>query len=192
MEKYERFARTILNGFESYFAEFQNITLAAKSRFENADWQGMHRTSTQRIDLYKQKTNSVYEYVELIAGDQLRDFKFWGEARASYARLIVGHNNFEIAETFFNSVYCAVFKHRKIRDEHAFVFSPQADIPEADVSSVYKSYALQGSLPALLEQLLLDYKFSSPYENLQRDIDSIVAVVENYLQPRFDMSGSKI
>ena len=31
MESRERFARTILNGFESYFAEFQNITLAAKS-----------------------------------------------------------------------------------------------------------------------------------------------------------------
>lgn len=192
MEKYERFARTILNGFESYFAEFQNITLAAKSRFENADWAGMHRTSTQRIDLYKQKTNSVHEYVELIAGDQLRDFKFWGEARESYARLIVGHNNFEIAETFFNSVYCAVFKHRKIRNEHAFVFSPQADIPNADVSSVYKTYALQGSLPALLEQLLLDYKFSSPFENLQRDIDNIVAVVESYLQPRFEMNGRRV
>ena len=192
MEKYERFARTILNGFESYFAEFQNITLAAKSRFESGDWAGMHRTSTQRIDLYKQKTNSVYEYVELIAGDQLRDFKFWGEARESYARLIVGHNNFEIAETFFNSVYCAVFKHRKIRNEHAFVFSPQADIPDADVSSVYKTYSLQGSLPALLEQLLLDYKFSSPFENLQRDIDNIVAVVESYLKPRFEVSGNRV
>ena len=27
-----RFAHTILNGFESYFADFQNITLAAKPR----------------------------------------------------------------------------------------------------------------------------------------------------------------
>ena len=41
MERKERFARTILNGFESYFAEFQNITLAAKSWFENADWHGL-------------------------------------------------------------------------------------------------------------------------------------------------------
>ena len=37
MERRERFARTILNGFEAYFAEFQNITLAAKSWFENAE-----------------------------------------------------------------------------------------------------------------------------------------------------------
>jgi len=192
MEKHERFARTILNGFESYFADFQNITLAAKSRFENGDWQGMHTASTQRIDLYKLKTSKIYEYVELIAGDQLRDFKFWREARESYARLVVGHNNFEIAETFFNSVYCAVFKHRKIRDEHAFVFSPQADIPPADVTSVFKSYPLNGSLASLLEELLQDFSFSSPFENLQRDIDNIIGVAESYLRPRFDLSGERV
>ena len=192
MEKQERFARTILNGFESYFADFQNITLAAKSRFENGDWQGMHSASTQRIDLYKQKTNKIFEYVELIAGDQLRDFKFWREARESYARLVEGHNNFEIAETFFNSVYCAVFKHRKIRDEHAFVFSPQADLPSADVNSVFKSYPLEGSLRSLLAQLLQDYSFSAPYEDLPRDIENIISVVENYLIPRFDLSAGDV
>jgi isocitrate dehydrogenase kinase/phosphatase len=192
MEKHERFARTILNGFESYFADFQNITLAAKPRFESGDWQGVHAASTQRIDLYKQKTSKIYEYVELIAGNQLRDFKFWREARESYARLVEGHNNFEIAETFFNSVYCAVFKHRKIRDEHAFVFSPQADIPPVDVTSVFRSYSLNGSLASLLQELLQDYSFSTPFENLQRDIDNIISVVESYLRPRFDMTGGDI
>ena len=154
MERRERFARTILNGFESYFAEFQNITLAAKSRFENADWLGMRHASIQRIDLYKAKTNQIYEYVELIAGDHLHDFEFWREARDVYSRLIEGHNNFEIAETFFNSVYCAVFKHRKIRNEYAFVFSPHGDMPPVDLSTVYKSYRLENSMAALLEAIV--------------------------------------
>src|SRR5210317_2135473 len=176
VEVQERFARTIFNGFESYFAEFQNITLAAKSRFENADWHGMRHASIQRIDLYKSKTNQVYEYVELIAGERLHDFEFWGEARGVYAGLIEGHDNFEIAETFFNSMYCAVFKHRKIRDKYAFVFSPHGDMPPADVSKVYKTYTLNGSLAALLENLLSDYAFGIPYENMQRDIDNIVSV----------------
>ena len=138
MERRERFARTILNGFESYFAEFQNITLAAKSWFENADWHGIQQASSQRIDLYKANTIPVNEYVELIAGEHLHDFEFWREARDTYSELIAGHNNFEIAETFFNSVYGAVFKHRKIRNEYAFVFSPHGDMPPADVSKVYR------------------------------------------------------
>jgi isocitrate dehydrogenase kinase/phosphatase len=187
MERQERFARTILNGFESFFAEFQNITLAGRSRFENADWQGMQQASRRRIDLYKEKTTEIIQYVELIAGERLHDYGFWTDARATYSELVRGHNNFEIAETFFNSVYCAVFKHRKIRNEYAFVFSPQGDMPPVDISKVYRSYSLDGSLPALLSELLDDYAFSIPYEDKARDINNIVDVVEGYLQQRFNM-----
>ncbi|MEZ5566860.1 MAG: bifunctional isocitrate dehydrogenase kinase/phosphatase [Halioglobus sp.] len=189
MEKVERFVRTILNGFESYFADFQNVTLAAKSRFEIADWHGIRRASIQRIDMYKAKTSKVLEYVELIAGDDLRDLDFWRDARERYSQLIKGHDNFEIAETFFNSVYCAVFKHRKIRDEYAFVFSPLGDMPPADVSRVYRTYKLNGSLENLLERVLTDYAFSIPYEDMQRDIANIRTAIDEYLAPRFELSN---
>ena len=192
METRERFARTILNGFESYFADFQNITLAVKSRFENADWHGIRHAGIQRIDLYKAKTNMVLEYVELIAGEQLRDLDFWRDARATYSDLIVGHNNFEIAETFFNSVYCAVFKHRRIRDEYAFVFSPLGDMPPADVSKVYRTYQLDGELAKLLDTLLTDYAFAIPYEDKARDIDNIQHAILDYLAPRFDLNEEDV
>ena len=192
MERKERFARTILNGFESYFAEFQNITLAAKTRFENADWHGMQQASRRRIDLYKEKTSEIFQYVELIAGSSLRDFEFWREVRDIYSGLIEGHNNFEIAETFFNSVFCAVFKHRKIRNDYAFVFSPHGDMPPADVSKVYRTYPLEDSLETLLQELLADYAFDIPYENLQRDISNIIGVVERYLLPRFNLDVGEV
>jgi isocitrate dehydrogenase kinase/phosphatase len=185
----ERFARTILNGFEAYFAEFQNITLAARARFEAQDWQGMHAASIQRIDLYKESTTRVLQYVELIAGEQLHDLNFWRQARESYAALIRGHSNFEIAETFYNSVYCGVFKHLKIRDEYAFVFSPQGDMPAPDVSTVYRSYAcVDGNFEAPLRMLLQDYGFDLPWEHLERDIASIVEAMNLYLAPRFDLT----
>jgi isocitrate dehydrogenase kinase/phosphatase len=192
LEKRERFARTILNGFESYFAEFQNITLASKSRFENADWQGMQQASIQRIDLYKEKTNQILEFVELIAGDELHDLNFWRESRACYANLIRGHNNFEIAETFFNSVYCAVFKHRKIRDEYAFVFSPHGDMPPSDMSSVYRTYRLTAGFGDVFTELLQDYAMNLPYEDLTRDVDSIVEVIDRVLAKRFDLQHEGI
>ena len=180
--------RTILNGFESYFAEFQNITLAASTRFENADWLGLRHASIQRIDLYKSKVKQVFEYVELIAGDELHDYEFWREARHNYTELIAGHNKFEIAETFFNSVYCTVFKHRKIRDEYAFVFSPHGDMPPVDMSTVYRTYKLEGPLKPLLKNLLDDYAFSIPYEDLDRDIEHIREAIVTYLAPRFDLN----
>jgi len=189
VETLERFVRTILNGFESYFADFQNITLAAKSQFENADWHGVRGAAIQRIDLYKEKTTTVLEYVELIAGEELRDLEFWRAARARYSELVAGHNNFEIAETFFNSVYCAVFKHRKIRDEYAFVFSPLGDMPPADVSKVYRRYRLDRPLAELLDDMLTDYGFNIPYEDKERDIENIRRAIVEYLAPRFDLTA---
>ncbi len=188
----ERFARTILNGFESYFAEYQNITLAARARFEVADWHGIRRAAIDRIDLYKAKTTQVLEYVQLLAGDEIRDLDFWRGAREIYAGLIVGHNNFEIAETFFNSIYCSVFKHRKIRDEYVFVFSAQGDMPPADLSKVYRTYRLDGPLAELLERLLDDYAFNIPYEDKRRDVRNIKGAILNELAPRFDLNHDNV
>lgn len=183
MEKRERFARTILNGFEVFFAEFQNITLAAKSRFENADWQGMQNSARRRIDLRKQRTREIIEYVELVAGEDLRNFEFWKASREIYANLVAGHNNFEIAETFFNSVYCAVFDHRNIRDDYAFVFSAHSDMPAADVAAVFRSYSGE-PMDQLFGQVLADFAFDIPYENLTRDLENILLVAEQVLVPQ--------
>jgi len=192
LDKHERFASTILNGFESYFADYQNITLAARPRFEKADWLGMQRASIKRIDLYKKKVKKVKKFVELIAGEQLHQLNFWAAARESYSVLIEGHNNFEIAETFFNSIYCTVFKHRRIRNEYAFVFSPHGDMPPRKDKPVYRSYRPRIGLPTLFKELLDDYAFALPWENLQRDIDSIMSVIRNILMPRFDMSDTDL
>lgn len=184
-EVQERFARAIFNGFESYFAEFQNITLAARSRFERADWLGMHQASTERIDLYKKKTGEITRYVELIAGIHQTDYPFWRAVKGFYASLIEGHSNFEIAETFYNSVYCSVFEHRLIRDEHAFVFSTQGDMPKSDMTRVYRTYPWTGSASTTFEPLLKDYEFAIPYEDLARDLRSIEDHAMQFLGPRF-------
>jgi len=188
----QRFAQTILNGFESYFADFQNITLAARPRFENADWQGIHNASRQRIDLYKTKVGQVMEFVELIAGDHLKDLHFWSQARDHYAELIKGHNNFEIAETFFNSIYCSTFSHRKIRNEHAFVFSSQSDMPGVKELQIFRRYQARAGLEAMVEQLLTDYAFNIAYEDVARDVANIVDAVRNYLLPRFPAEESAL
>jgi len=122
----------------------------------------------------------------LIAGQELNDLDFWRRAKEIYAQLIEGIDNFEIAETFFNSMYCAVFKHRKIRDEYTFVFSPQGDMPPADVSKVYRIYHPRSSLTAMLKKLLEDYAFAIPYEDIDRDVGNIQEAILKQLAPKFD------
>ena len=65
MERQERFARAILDGFESYFTSFQNTTSEAKSRFDSGDWQAVQNASLNRIDLYKESTIQVLSLIHI-------------------------------------------------------------------------------------------------------------------------------
>ena len=152
MDKQSRLARTILNGFTAYFAEFENITLSARTRFENAEWRAAQEASMRRIDIYKIKVLETIEVVQYIAADRLHDRTFWAETRDIYAQLVRGMTNFEIAETYYNSIFNAVFSHRWIRDDYAFVFSPQGDMPPVDVRRVLNTYRTKVILSRPLRQ----------------------------------------
>ena len=192
MDKQTRLARTILNGFTSYFADFENITLAARTRFENAEWQAMHAASTRRIDLYKTKVLETLEFVKHIAGDRINDLLFWTETRGVYAELVRGMTNFEIAETFYNSIYNSVFGHRRIRDEYAFVFSPQGDMPPVDVSRVVIKFSAEQGLDQAVKSLLNHYSLYLPYEDIDRDVANVVARIEQELGDQFDLDNPQL
>lgn len=189
MDKQTRLARTILNGFYSYLADFENITLAARTRFENAEWPAMHDASIRRIDLYKAKVLETLEFVEYIADEQLKELSFWSETRTIYADLVRGMTNFEIAETFYNSIYNAVFEHRRIRDEHAFVFSPQGDMPPVDVSKVVRRFRSERSVETAVLELLNYFALSIPYANIDHDVENIVRALRQALPKTFDLDS---
>ena len=177
MDKQSRLARTILNGFTAYFAEFENITLSARTRFENAEWRATQEASMRRIDIYKLQVLETIDVVEYIAQDRLHDLDFWAETRDLYAELVRGMTNFEIAETFYNSIFNAVFEHRWIRDDYAFVFSPQGDMPPVDVRRVLNQYRTKGDFKAAVANLLFDYGMSLPYEDYDREVTRVTEVM---------------
>jgi len=192
MDKQTRLARTILNGFLSYFADFENITLAARTRFEQAEWGAMHTASTARIDLYKVKVLETLEFAQYIAGDRLKEFNFWSETRDIYAGLVRGMTNFEIAETFYNSIYNSVFEHHRIRDEYAFVFSPQGDMPPVDVSRVVKRFPADKGLDTAVRRLLEHYALHVSYEDIERDVAHVVEAMHDALGDRFNLASPTI
>ena len=177
MDKQSRLARTILNGFTAYFAEFENITLSARTRFENAEWRAAQEASMRRIDIYKIKVLETIDVVEYIAAERLQDLSFWAETRDIYAQLVRGMTNFEIAETYYNSIFNAVFKHRWIRDDYAFVFSPQGDMPPVDVRRVLNTYRTRGDIQQAVEAMLREYAMSRPYEDFDRECARVTEVM---------------
>ena len=182
-----RVARTILNGYESYFAEYQNVTLGAKRRFEKADWRGVHEASKERIDLYKNMIGRVSRLVGEVTSRDLADLGLWCDAREAYGQLIAGHTNYEIAETFFNSIYCRVHDHSAIHDQYAFVTSSQpTDLRPLPDYSIYVRYDMHDGLVSLVADVLDDFAFTVPWENRRRDVVNIVERLERELLPMLD------
>ena len=192
MDRQQRFARVILNGFYAYFAEFENITLAARTRFEQAEWSSMAEVSSRRIDIYKEIVMETLEVARHIAGQRINDLNFWSGTRGIYASLVQGMTNFEIAETFYNSIFNSHFGHRAIRNEYAFVFSPQGDVPPVDMGRVVNHYPVSGDLSNAFNQLLDDYAFNIPFEDRARDVASICGAIERHMLTHFDVGRSGV
>ncbi len=190
----KRIAKTILNGFEAYFADFQNMTLGAKARFEKADWQGVHEAHRNRIELYKYKVDQVCTLVKNVTSKDITQLELWTQAKTAYAQLIAYHSNYEIAETFFNSIFCGIFHHHHIHDQNMFIKASRTpdDKPLKDYS-IYISYFSEDgatitikSLAATVSNILEDFEFSVPWEDKKRDVDNIVRVFHEQILPSID------
>jgi isocitrate dehydrogenase kinase/phosphatase len=182
-----RIAKTILNGFDAYFADFQNMTLGAKARFEKARWQAVQKHHRDRIELYKNKVNQVCELVEEVTSKDVSDLELWRQARTAYAQLVSNHSNYEIAETFFNSIFCSRFSHKHIHDRNMFVKPSRsqkttgAQEKPLKEYSIYISYHVNSSLRDTITSILKDFEFSTPWENLPRDVQHILDRLQDIL-----------
>lgn len=186
MQEASRLARAILNGFTSFFSDFQNITLAAHVRFEKADWQAMQFAAAERIDLRRRKMNDVLAIAQTVCGDRVEDRALWEEAKAHYIQLLSEHQNFEIAETFFNSIYCKVFRHSKIRDEFAFVSSSRARPPFIALEELCLQFYLEEDAANTVRKVLQAFSFSVPYEDFERDVRYLTVAIEQQVLPLYE------
>ena len=105
-------AETILNGFNRHFSIFTKITQGARERFENADWEAERTALRERIKFYDIRVkDSVKDLHKLFDLDKFNG-ALWFDVKREYVQLIQDHHQPELAETFYNSVFCAVFQER--------------------------------------------------------------------------------
>ena len=113
----------------------------------------MQGANIERLDLYKHKANRVARMAGEVSSKELSDLELWGEARTAYAQLVSSHANYEIAETFFNSIFCMVHEHEHIHDRHIFVL-PSRPLDSKPLPE-YSIYVRYGNALGLEEVLAL-------------------------------------
>ncbi|TGB89257.1 bifunctional isocitrate dehydrogenase kinase/phosphatase [Escherichia sp. E2748] len=168
-------AQTILQGFDAQYGRFLEVTSGAQQRFEQADWHAVQQAMKNRIHLYDHHVGLVVEQLRCITNGQSTDAEFLLRVKEHYTRLLPDYPRFEIAESFFNSVYCRLFDHRSLTPERLFIFSSQPErrfrtIPRPLAKDFYPDHGWE----SLLMRVLSDLPLRLRWQNKSRDIHYII------------------
>ena len=174
-------AYEILKGFEKSFRFYNRITAGAKHRFETLQWQACQQASKDRIALYgKILTETVSELYNVFYPHQ-QPKSFWQQLKQDYSEQLENHPQFELAETFYNSVIGRIFKHEKIDDEVMFVLPSRCYLSGSERPNVVNTFNTDRTVKTTLQQLFSHYRFMVPFENYQRDLHNLTSAVKERL-----------
>ena len=178
-------AETILSGFDRHFSIFTKITQGARERFENADWEAERTALRERIKFYdirvKDSVNDLHKLFDL---DNFNG-ALWFDVKREYVQLIQNHHQPELAETFYNSVFCAVFHRDYFDNNYIFVRSVvSTEFINSDNPSYHVYYPARRGFRASIRLVLIDGGFNLPFENLDRDVRNITQSLIRQTFPR--------
>lgn len=165
-----RMAATILHGFDEYRSRFKQITKDASRRFRDAAWREAQQASAERINLYEEKLHESRDRLRrTFHDDVLIDFETWREGKQHYTDLISQRLDYELAETFFNSMFCSLFHHRHIRNHWMFVYSSRDRAAHHSGIERCRRLAVEGDWQAAIRWALREAQFETPFDDLGHD-----------------------
>ena len=179
-------AETILYGFNRHFIRFQKITRAAKQRFETADWEGEVQARKKRIYFYDLRVSETVEYVKSNLNIKELDKSYWQDVKRQYMWSLYEHRQPELAESFYNSVFCRLFDRRYFNNRHIFVKPGTAtdflDMEDPAYTSYYPdAHDYNGGLRATFNEILNSFNLHCRWQNFERDLDLLTENFQPYL-----------
>ncbi len=180
-------AQTLVDIFADYNAEFRAITRRARMRFEDRDWHGSQRDAVERIELYRKYVTNTVVTMQKRLGDEAQERSLWASVRRRFAEIIDPLPDNEFPKTFFSSVTRTVFDTTGV-DPAVEFFALDLD-PLSNVKTYVetKVYVNRGSIELLVEELLADFRFRTPY----RDFDRSVRTVTEELRSSLESGGER-
>jgi Isocitrate dehydrogenase kinase/phosphatase len=171
-------AQTLVDGFNKHYRLFRESSAGAKMRFEKGDWLTAQRAVRERIAFYDER---VDETVVLLQ-DQYRaneiDANTWQLAKLLYIGLLINHKQPELAETFFNSVFCKIMHRTYFHNDFIFVRpAVSTDFIEADPPAYRSYYPNKAGLRQVIRDICRDFAWQCPFADLDRDVEHIIQAV---------------
>ncbi|HEY6897032.1 MAG TPA: bifunctional isocitrate dehydrogenase kinase/phosphatase [Rhodocyclaceae bacterium] len=177
-----RIAEMMVEGFDKHYRLFRATSAAAKQRFEQADWQGVQQSVRDRIQYYDDRVSESVDRLNQEFDTASLDDDIWQHAKLFFIGLLVGHKQPELAETFFNSVFCQIMHRTYFHNDFIFVRPAiSTEYIEATPPSYRSYYPNEAGFRASIRQIFVDFAWAREFEDLERDVDHIYRAVQRHL-----------
>jgi isocitrate dehydrogenase kinase/phosphatase len=174
-------AQRIVAAFADYNAEFRAITRRAPARFDDCDWKGSQRDAVERIELYDRYVNQTVAELRLQMGSRALDRDLWVRIRERFASQIEGVPDNEFTKTFYSSITRRLFGTVGIAEELEFVATELDPLASVKSHVETNTYVNRGSLQLLIEDVLGDLPFRSPWRSFDKSVSYVSSEIIEHL-----------
>ena len=167
-------ANTITRGFDRHMALFTEITQSAQERFHQCQWSEIHKAASARTNFYDERVNETFKELKADFNISVLDNKLWQEIKIVYTKALTEHPQPELAETFYNSVFCHLFERKYYHNDYIF-FKSTAEQLNKKSPDIYTSHHPKAlGLKQTIANIINNHNTSMPFEDLDRDIDALI------------------
>jgi len=166
-------ARHIFDGYLRFRQDFKQITIAARDRFEAADWLGIQKANAERLALYSGVVRRVVKDVLVVMRGE-SDHAFWRAVRAAFLQMIQHQYEAALFETFFNSVHRDITDDADVTDDEMFVTGhfPVPPVPPGEpLATVYRP---DDGVLEMVQSIARDLPLDLPWQDRDRDIQNVL------------------
>ena len=175
-------AKAIADAYRDLSKRFDSITARAPGRFEARDWQGVADDALERLHLYSPTARATAAQVEGLLGSRALDKGIWASMKAAYSAFAMERQDFELAETFFNSITRRTFATVGVDPRIEFVETDFRTPPTESLREVSRVYPISGTLRDLVDEVLGAPGFSAPYADPESDAVSVAERISSELE----------
>jgi isocitrate dehydrogenase kinase/phosphatase len=177
-----RVAQTLIEGFDKHYRLFRQCSVDAKQRFEAADWHGGQQAVKERIQFYDDRVRETIARLHDEFGPSSLDVEVWQQAKLFYIGLLTDHKQPELAETFFNSVFCRILDRTYFHNDFIFVRpAVSTEYIEAEPPAYRSYYPNTAGFRNSIRRVFTDFDWALPFEDLERDVEHAYALVQGHL-----------
>jgi isocitrate dehydrogenase kinase/phosphatase len=177
-----RIAQTMVRGFDKHYRLFRECSASAKARFERAEWiEGQH-AMRERIQFYDDRVRETVETLQSEFEAASLDEAIWQQAKLLYIGLLMDHKQPELAETFFNSVFCQMMHRTYFHNDFIFVRpAVSTEYIESEPPTYRSYYPNEAGFRASIAKVFRDFDWKREFEDLDRDVEYVLRSIATHL-----------